>query len=144
MQRQGSRQVGISSGILQRTESTGSCFGLASCLKNSFRNPTRAEADPGLRPLLEAGAHGLEHRRPLQLPCKLKPVSSHCNQASTHGTMQMSATTTQAQQPAPTSVLNVVDDQGGQDGHVAARSAADLKHCSKHHVTMRSVRSRPA
>jgi len=41
----------------------------------------------------------------------------------------MFATTTQmSQQPAPTSVLNVVDDQGGQDGHVAARSAADLKH----------------
>jgi hypothetical protein len=40
----------------------------------------------------------------------------------------MNAAGTGAQQPSPTSVLNVVDDEGGEDGHVAARAATDLKH----------------
>jgi hypothetical protein len=85
-----------------------------------------AEADAGLRPLLEAGAHGLEHCRPLQFPCTSQFVFSN---PSLHITVYIEAS--QAHAAAPTSVLDIVDDQGRQDGDVASRPATDLeRHCS--------------
>ena len=86
-----------------------------------------AEADAGLRPLLEAGAHGLEHCRPLQFPCTSQFV--FISNSSLHITVYIEAS--QAYAAAPTSVLNVVDDQGRQNGDIASRPATDLElHCS--------------
>jgi hypothetical protein len=82
-----------------------------------------AEADAGLGPFLEAGAHGLQHCRPLQFPCTSQFVFiiRHC--ASRRKKKKEYAAAV-----APTSVLDIVDDQGRQDGDVASRPATDLEH----------------